>query len=140
MPDIRRPLQLLNRLVVLAALSLVSVSVTGEEMQVWPSRGGNFSLSFESELQPLVINRIHSWIITINDESGAAIEGAELRVIGGMPAHDHGLPTEPRMTRELGAGRYRVEGMRFHMNGAWVVEITIDASGIRDTVAIPLTL
>jgi hypothetical protein len=57
-----------------------------------------------------------------------------------MPEHDHGLPTAPAVTRNLGNGDYLVEGLRFHMNGYWELEFTITARGATDTVVIPLTL
>jgi hypothetical protein len=34
-----------------------------------------------------------------------------------MPQHGHGLPTQPQVTRELGDGRYLLEGMKFSMPG-----------------------
>jgi hypothetical protein len=44
------------------------------------------------------------------------------------------------MTEPLGNGDYSVEGMRFHMNGYWELTVTVDVSGRRDTVVIPLTI
>jgi hypothetical protein len=44
------------------------------------------------------------------------------------------------VTGYLGDGNYRVEGLRYHMHGAWELVITIDAQGKRDTVVIPLQL
>jgi hypothetical protein len=61
-------------------------------------------------------------------------------VDGGMPLHNHGMPTRPRITEELGEGDYRLEGMRFHMRGAWEVSIEIAADGKTDTVIIKLSL
>ncbi len=57
-----------------------------------------------------------------------------------MPAHDHGMPTRPRVTADLGEGRYRLDGMRFHMNGDWEIVLEILADGRRDTVVIKLVL
>ena len=68
------------------------------------------------------------------------VVGATVSVVGGMPAHDHGLPTRPRITEDLGEGSYRLEGMRFHMNGDWEVSIEIEADGKTDTVVITLRL
>ena len=75
------------------------------------------------------INRMHSWILHIEDSDGQPVENAKVTVTGGMPAHDHGLPTQPRVTAELGDGNYRLDGMRFHMAGTWelVVSITTDS-------------
>ena len=86
------------------------------------------------------INTIHNWIIHIEDSSGEAISGARLMLIGGMPIHDHGLPTRPQMTRELGDGDYLIEGMRFHMAGSWEIEVTIDLAGIQDVAIISLEI
>ena len=45
----------------------------------------------------------------------------------------------PRV-RELGKGRYVVEGMKFQMGGAWYVAFTIKAKPGRDTVRIDFEL
>jgi len=57
-----------------------------------------------------------------------------------MPLHDHGLPTRPRVTEELGNGDYRLQGMRFHMTGAWEITLLIRAGETEDTVVISLKL
>jgi len=89
---------------------------------------------------PIPINRIHGWELVVLTAGGEAVTGAEITVDGGMPAHDHGLPTRPRVTEELGGGRYRVEGLRFHMGGIWEIVVTIEAAGRRDTVTISIEL
>lgn len=68
------------------------------------------------------------------------MDGARIRVNGGMPAHDHGLPTEPRVVEALGGGRYLLDGVRFHMHGAWEVVLQLEADGSSDTVTITLDL
>ena len=61
-----------------------------------------------------------------------------------MPEHDHGLPTEPRITTNLGAGDYLLEGMKFHMNGVWTISLVISGpasdAGETDTVIFQLEL
>ena len=106
----------------------------------WLTRSGYYRISYESELEPIVINRIHSWIVHVETAAGEPVVGATITATGGMPLHNHGLPTDPKMTADLGDGRYRFEGFRFHMNGDWELLVTIDADGRRDTVIIPLTI
>lgn len=106
----------------------------------WLTRSGYYRISYESELDPIVINQIHSWIFHVETDAGEPVLGATITATGGMPLHNHGLPTEPRMTADLGDGRYRFEGFRFHMNGDWELLVTIDVNGRRDTVIIPLTI
>ena len=63
-----------------------------------------------------------------------------LAVSGGMPQHNHGLPTSPAVTAAFEDGDYKVEGMRFHMRGYWEIRVSIDTGTKRDIVTIALTL
>lgn len=103
-------------------------------------RDGHFRVRYESEIDPIVINRMHRWHLELTDSDGNDVNGASISVTGGMPAHDHGLPTRPRVTEEPAAGRYVLEGLRFHMGGHWELELTIEAGGLRDVVVIELDL
>ena len=99
-----------------------------------------FQVSFESDLKPIVINQIHQWIIQVQTLDGVPVTKAEISIDGGMPDHDHGLPTDPQVTGNLGDGRYRVEGLRFHMQGQWELKITIRVDNKEDVVTIFLEL
>ena len=118
----------------------LAISATFAAEPVWESRNGAFKVSYESELQPLVINRMHRWTLTITDTSGRPVEGAVITVDGGMPIHDHGLPTQPRVTSEVDPGRYVLEGLRFHMAGKWELVVTIQSGDVRDAVVIALDI
>ena len=123
----------------IALLILFSVPVLAGD-EAWLTRSGYYRVSYQSDLQPLAINRIHSWTIHVETPDGDPVKGATITVTGGMPLHNHGLPTDPKMTAEIGSGDYRVDGMRFHMSGEWKLTVTVDVDGRRDTVVIPLTL
>jgi len=126
---------------IIAAIGILALStVRAADEDGWLSRSGYFRVTFESELEPIVINRIHAWTFKVTAPDGNPISGAQITVTGGMPDHNHGLPTNPRMTAELGDGIYRLEGFRFHMNGNWELFVTIDVDGRRDTVVIPLPI
>ena len=124
------------------ALLLLLTTAAGawESDPGWTSRSGQYQVSYVSEIDPVVINRMHSWTLVVTNIAGTPIEGATISVDGGMPAHDHGLPTAPRVTGETSPGRYRLEGLRFHMAGAWEIVVTIELGDERDTVVIPLEL
>jgi len=92
-----------------------------------------------SELSPLAINRIHSWRIRILDANGAP-QAAQMKISGGMPEHDHGMPTAPQITRQLDNGDYLLEGMRFHMPGAWQLLIELTINGAQQTAVIDFHL
>lgn len=123
----------------IAAMMIVIVA-SADEPDTWLSRSGHFRVSYETDLQPIVINTMHSWILDVADSDGGPVTGARLTVTGGMPAHDHGLPTAPRVTRELAPGRYLLEGLRFHMGGDWQIEIVIETGEVRDIAVIPVRI
>ena len=86
------------------------------------------------------INKMHSWVLHVESDDGIAIEGAIINVEGGMPKHNHGLPTKPLITTELGNGNYKLEGMRFHMSGYWEIIVNIATNNGTSKVIIPLQL
>jgi hypothetical protein len=104
------------------------------------SEAGRYRVSFTSELNPIAINRLHTWTLHVETPDGAPVENAMIQVHGDMPEHRHGMPTAPKVTQYLGDGNYRVEGMRFQMGGWWEVVFEIEANGEKDRVVFNLML
>lgn len=92
-----------------------------------------------SDSNPIVLNRIHEWRLSIEQEN-EPISEADITLSGGMPNHDHGLPTQPEVTSESGPGRYTIEGIRFHMPGLWQIVINISVNDSEDTATIEFKL
>ena len=65
---------------------------------------------------------------------------ATITVDGGMPQHGHGLPTSPAVSADLGAGKYRVEGLKFTMTGWWQLRFAITAPAGSDNAVFNVTL
>lgn len=101
---------------------------------------GHYEVTLTSELDPLALNQIHSWILHVESASGEPVEEAEIVIGGGMPEHDHGFPTEPEVTEELGEGDYRVEGVKFSMAGWWEMRFDISAGDQSDSVTFNVIL
>jgi hypothetical protein len=99
-----------------------------------------FTIEIYSELSPLSINTMHSWHIRVLNRDDQILELEELNVFGGMPEHDHGLPTQPQVTRRLDNGDYLLEGVRFHMQGHWELQIEFQYAGVDDTAIIDFDL
>jgi len=98
-----------------------------------------FRVAYEPLEDPVPLNAVHAWKLSVTDPGGRPVTGARIEVDGGMPAHDHGLPTAPKVA-SMGGGAYRIEGMKFHMRGAWVVKLNIAAAGQRDAVTFHVML
>lgn len=101
---------------------------------------GSYQVSYVPELSPIPINQIQTWTLQVTDAVGKPVEDAEISVDGGMPQHGHGLPTAPLVTESLGNGQYRVEGMKFHMPGWWILTFRMAHNDTTDSVTFNLML
>ena len=104
------------------------------------SDGGLFQVTYTPALEPIAINELHQWTLHVETVDGVPVDDAVIAVSGGMPEHNHGMPTEPQVTEALGNGDYRVEGMQFQMGGWWTITFVIDAAGQQDSVTFNLKL
>ena len=104
------------------------------------SQEGLYQVTISSDMVPLELGRIHSWKATILDADGKPVTCADIKVDGGMPIHNHGFPTNPRVTQELDGGVYLVEGIKFSMRGPWVMLLEITSGEQTDTVAFNIDL
>jgi hypothetical protein len=99
-----------------------------------------FNVMYKSTSGHIRINRIHSWELTIKDADGQPVNDAMVTVVGDMPEHGHGLPTQPEITKVGTGGLYRVDGMKFTMPGWWVVTVSVMVNGVHDSVSFNLNI
>lgn len=90
-----------------------------------------FKVTYKSQVEPVPLNRIHSWLLHVETTDAKPVEKASIKVDGGMPTHNHGLPTQPVVT-EIGDGDYLVDGLKFSMTGHWEMWFEIQAGGISE--------
>ncbi len=93
-----------------------------------PTRQARYVVAIQPLAEPIAINQLHKWEVKVTTPAGAPVLQAHIDVDGGMPQHGHGLPTQPRVTQELGGGRYLVEGMKFSMTGWWEIKLKLQAA------------
>jgi len=132
----RKAISLTAICVVLAACS----SAPGDREPTRETYSGMYTLTARPGLDPLVINQIHEWTLHVETPDGRPVENARIMVEGDMPEHQHGLPTNPEVTRNLGDGDYLVEGMKFNMPGAWELTFTVTADAGSDAATFELVL
>ena len=58
----------------------------------------------------------------------------DVQVDAWMPAHRHGMNYQP-VVKPLGGGRYRAEGLMFHMPGEWEFVFVLRADGATQRLA-----
>ncbi len=104
------------------------------------SQQGRYRVSYHSKVEPIPLNRIHSWTLHLETADGDAVDDAQIAVYGGMPLHKHGFPTAPRVTQGLGNGDYLVEGVKFSMSGHWELWLNIRSGDQSDKAVIHVVL
>ncbi len=115
-------------------------SMAADAIEALVTENGLFVVSAVSQLDPVVINETHSWVIHIETADKNPVIDADISIEGGMPEHNHGFPTAPRVTENLGDGDYLLEGMRFNMGGVWVLTLEISSGGGTDSVTFEFEL
>src|SRR5688572_17180315 len=64
------------------------------------SRLGTFVATIAPERDPIPVNQIHAWQLRLATPDGKPLEDAGIEVDGRMPAHSHGMATQPAVTRQ----------------------------------------
>lgn len=99
------------------------------------SEAGRYRVAIVTPIPAPAVNQLHAWTIKLATVDGQPVTAAHFDVSGGMPQHGHGYPTKPRVTRELNAGTYLLEGMKFSMTGWWDLKLGIQAAPGNDQVS-----
>ena len=130
-------------LVAFAAIHLVAPPMPERALDLSRAKAsekGLYQVAFEPENGPAKQGELHSWLLQLNSAAGQPVDNAVVTIDGGMPDHGHGLPTSPAVSRHLGAGKYRVEGVKFTMSGWWQLHFAISATAGSDTVLFNVVL
>ena len=89
------------------------------------SEAGRYRATIRPQGDSIPQGKLQRWTLHVETTAGVPVDSGDFSVDGGMPQHGHGLPTKPRVTRELGNGDHLVEGMKFNMGGWWVVKFRV---------------
>jgi len=101
---------------------------------------GHFIVSYNSALDPIPVNTLLSWDLTVKYADGRPVRDAAIKILGDMPEHGHGFPTEPEVSGTMTEGQYLVEGLKFSMPGWWVVTFHVTVGDMADHVSFNLLL
>lgn len=119
---------------VLAGCSMFSPPAALDQRMTRPSEHQAYVVAMRPFEQNVPVNRLHAWEIRVTSATGVPVTHAQIGFDGGMPQHGHGFPTSPKVTEELGDGRYRLDGVKFSMTGWWEMKLDIKAAGGADRV------
>ena len=105
------------------------------------SQQGHFSVELRASDRQTALSEFQTWQLSIREAaSDEPVTPVRVIVGGGMPAHGHGLPTQPQVTEYLGAGQYQLEGLMFNMAGQWQLIFEIITNSKSDRVVFDLMI
>lgn len=116
-----------------------------------PTRKGLYTIRWTAEPSPIPLSELFVVAVELRDaKTGAPVESGAVRVNAQMPQHGHGMATKPQDDPgvpgvEVGTwthpqGRYRTEGMKFHMPGAWTLSFQVEGPSGPDELEVVYAL
>lgn len=109
------------------------------------TKGGHFHLVATPLPNPIPFQKLFEIDVQVfraGDTETPAADAALDQVRATMPAHRHGMKNEPEI-EALGGGKFRVKGMRFHMQGPgqdghWLLEFVVREGSTIDSAQFDL--
>ena len=100
---------------------------------------GNFTASLQPQGGKQIIQNEHFSLDIALSPEGPNTNSVPRKIVvsADMPAHSHGMNTKPE-TVKLAPGKYRIDGMLFHMAGEWVVMVDVTRDGKTERASFPV--
>jgi hypothetical protein len=103
-----------------------------------PTNDGHYNVTLRPRAGSIPVNEMHAWTVDVTTAEGDPFRPTRLAFSGGMPQHQHGFVSEPRVTRALGPGTFLIEGVKFHMPGDWTLRVELVGPSGPDVVSLQL--
>jgi hypothetical protein len=101
-----------------------------------PTNDGHYHVTLRPRDGAIPVNEMQAWIVDVTTAEGEPFRPTRMAFSGGMPQHQHGFVTEPRVTRALGPGSFLIEGVKFHMPGDWTLRVELVGPSGPDVVSV----
>lgn len=113
----------------LANENAATPAIHNGELVISSAETGNITIKISGHKNFMALNKIQHWNVELTTLRNTPVATAKLLVDGGMPAHAHGLPTEP-VVEHVNGNVYKIKGLKFSMAGVWVLFIDINTEDI----------
>ena len=126
------------RIALVPVLAMATMATTAFAACPLPSTAlhrGAVQVAWTADTPPITVGRHFTIQVRL-----CPADAVLARVDATMPAHRHGMNYRPTI-KAMGAGLWQVEGLMFHMPGAWELRLDVQAGGrtetLRDAVTLP---
>jgi len=87
------------------------------------SAGGAYQVELTPADNTVPLLQLHHWFARFFLSDGSEIRPQQIVLSGGMEAHGHGLPTEPKLSQYVTDKGFQIDGVRFNMAGIWSLRV-----------------
>ena len=121
---VRRPAALaVLGLIAASALACPLLPADGQRLDAGPMQ-----LAWRTEPAKIVAGQMFVLLLTL-----CPADATLIAVDATMPQHGHGMNYRPSL-QALGSGRWRAEGLLWHMSGAWQLRLDVEHAGRAQTL------
>lgn len=115
----------------LAFSALAQLAPCAGERESLRAQASRYTVHFRAIPSPAV-GRHFALAFSVCGSTGAA-NPESVTVDARMPSHGHGMNYRPSIAA-LGSGRYRAEGLMFHMPGEWELTFIVQDAGASERI------
>jgi hypothetical protein len=102
------------------------------------AESARYTVAYRTRPDPLKVSQHFAIELAVCAKPGASAPDS-VEVDARMPEHGHGMSYRARV-RALGEGRYRAEGLMFHMPGRWELVFDVRGGGSSEQALSTITL
>jgi hypothetical protein len=105
------------------------------------SSGGTYIVHVSPPPKAFPLNQMFAITFSVHLRNGSAIASDAIRVSvdAAMPAHHHGMTTQPKVIANSD-GTFTARGLLLHMSGQWELYIDITCAGLTERAQVGVTL
>lgn len=116
-------------LIAVGMLALIAVNAQAQSCGVEPAGAKQIdspqlTLSFRTEPPKIAVGKHFAVEVVVCPKAGGAAAD-RIKIDAVMPDHRHGMNYKPSI-KSLGDGRFRADGMMFHMPGRWEFQFDVE--------------
>lgn len=114
--------------------------ITGTKTAALRDLPGIYRGKFFYEKEKAPVKEEHSWLLYLENGKGEAMEGAKVYVDGINYDAGLGFATPPTVSKYVGNGHYRVEGVKFSVAGTWTMRFQVLWDGVVDILSFDIEI
>lgn len=114
------------------------VALTADDRQSVETSTREWVIEYWTEPSPIPLNQMFALYAEVYESDGITpADGCDLAIFATMPAHGHGMTTDPSITAYSGFS-FEADGMLFHMEEQWEIQFWVTDDWMQDVAVVEI--